>query len=164
MKTTVHDQELQRRFDAVLSIADQRNAIRVWRDSQHEDVSEDSFLAKQLGERLGVLLQFLSAGRTPSSLALRTWCVLYAVRPDLVGHETIQAAADRFSVSEQRLCQLLKLFRERTGFRYESRVGVLSNEKRAKVVLAMSAARSALAEDRRRLKRFAARMKEPFAS
>ena len=76
----------------------------------------------------------------------------------------IQQAADRFGISQQRVCQLLKLFKGATGFTYTNRVGKRSVAKQRKCTEAMSAARSAKAEAAkvnferlRRLKSFASR-------
>ena len=133
----------QFRHDQRLAIADQRESVRAWIEQEHADFSEEPYLMRQLAERLGRLLEFLSAGKTPSSFAVRTWCMLYAVRPDLVSHEAIQVAADRFGISQQRLCQQLQVFKERTGFTYACRVGKRSLEGQRKVTDAMTAARIA---------------------
>lgn len=160
---TLHSLELQRRLDHRIRIADEHNAVAAWRDAQADDELADSYLATQLGERLGIVLQFLAKAPTPHALAARSWCLLYAVRPDLVGYESIQTAADRLGISQQRLCQLLKLFKTATGFVYANRVGRCSPDKQRKAIEAMSAARSAMAEARRRLHRFSVRHHEEAA-
>jgi hypothetical protein len=160
---TLYAIELQRRLDHRIRIADARNAVSAWRESQSDDELADSYLATQLGERLGVLLEFLAKAPTPDALAARSWCLLYAVRPDLVDYESIQTAADRLGISQQRLCQLLKLFKTATGFVYANRVGRCSPDKQRKAIDAMAAARSAMAEARRRLHRFSTRQNEEAA-
>jgi len=97
-------------------------------------------------EKLGFLFEFFARAKNQRGMAMRVWCVLYAVRPDLIGNETIQTAADRFEVSQQRLCEVLEIMKQQTGITYRSKVGLMANaETQRKAIDAMSAARSAKA-------------------
>jgi hypothetical protein len=117
-------------------------AVRAWQDAQREEESGNGFLFAQLVEQLGIIFEFLAASTTPSGMAARAWVMLYAVRPDLIRHETAREAAERMGVSEQRLFQQLEIFRRRTGYVHRSRVGACDATTRRKIVEAMSRARS----------------------
>jgi hypothetical protein len=60
----------------------------------------------------------------------------------LVRNETIQVAADRFEVSQQRLCEVLETMKAQTGITYRSKVGVTDMETQRRRIDAMSRARS----------------------
>jgi hypothetical protein len=145
----VADPELETMFEG----ADRDEALRLWREERDER-TVDSERFSELVEQLGILLEFFAAARTAEGLAMRTWATLYAVRPDLIGHETIQSAADRFGVSQQRVCEILKLFKDRIGFEYPSRVGACDAAKTRMRIEAMTRARIAKAA------RFRARREE----
>lgn len=98
-----------------------------WRHNRGEDTSAQWGV---LLEKLGILFDYLASSLDPRGMAMRTWCVLYAVRPDLIDNETIDVAAERFGVSQQRLCELLRHMRERTGITYRCKVGVSSTQEK----------------------------------
>lgn len=130
--------------------ADRGEALRLWHEQQRENEPPDAFLLAELVDRLGILFEFFAASTTPTGTAARVWTALYAVRPDLIGHETIQQGADRLGISQQRLCQQLDGFKKKTGFVYPSRVGACDAERARMRIEAMSRARSAKAERFRR--------------
>ena len=117
-------------------------SLRQWRDEQNED--DDGGWAVML-EKLDFLFGFLASSNNPRAMAMRVWCVLYAVRPDLINNETTQAAADRFEVTEQRVSGLLAEMKKRTGITYRSRTGMSDPATQRKAIDAMSRARSAKA-------------------
>lgn len=106
-------------------------SIRLWQESEAglDDESWDELLAK-----LGTLFEWLAGNPSqplsiaPRSMALRLWCLLYAVRPDLIRNETGAVASQRFEVSDQRIFQVLGDLKAKTGISYESRLGRNSPE------------------------------------
>jgi hypothetical protein len=123
-------------------------SLREWQDSERD--TDDGGWSIML-EKLGFLFDFLASSNNPRAMAMRVWCVLYAVRPDLIDNETTQAAADRFEVSEQRMSGLLAEMKKKTGITYRCRTGMTDAITQRRTIDAMSAARSAKA------KRFAMR-------
>jgi hypothetical protein len=137
-----HDADggLETLFDA----ADRAEAVRLWREQNRlaDAGRADSESFAVLVEKLGAIFEFVAASTSPAGMAMRVWAMLYAVRPDLVRHETIQQAADRFGVSQQRLCQQLDAFKRRTGFTYVSRVGLCDPESAKARIEAMTRGRA----------------------
>lgn len=135
----VTETDLDGRFDILAN--DQ--SFQDWlhqKDADETNDSRDDFLHK-----LGFIFEFLATSNQPRGMAMRAWALIYAVRPDLVHDETAQVAADRFGVSQQRICEILKELTEKTGIKYVSKVGYTDANTRRKQVDAMSAARSAKA-------------------
>ena len=129
-------------MDGQLDIILQRLAVDQW---QHADDEQEDGVWGHMLERMGFLFEFFAGASTSRGMAMRVWAVLYAVRPDLIDNETIQVAADRFEVSQQRLCEVLGEMKKRTGITYRSKVGMAEPERARKAIDAMSAARSAKA-------------------
>jgi hypothetical protein len=135
-------------FDGRLRYIIDDISLREWMDTQSdvEDVEWGPLL-----EKLGFLFEFFARSTSPRGMAMRVWSVLYAVRPDLIRHETILAAATRFEVSEQRLCEVMWEMKKQTGITYRSKVGIADSATQRRITDAMHAGKRAKAA------RFAAR-------
>jgi len=138
----------QQAYDFAVNHVFEDLSLRQWLDEER-DIEDDGMTA--LLEKLGVFLEFLGLSNHPRGMGIRVWCLLYAVRPDLINNETTQAAADRFGVAEQQVSQTLALMKKRTGITYRSRTGMTDLETQRRRVDAMTAGRIAKA------KRFAMR-------
>jgi hypothetical protein len=107
-------------------------SIRSWQQSE-ADFGQDSSWDELL-EKMGSLFSWLAGNPlrptscSANAMAVRLWCFLYAVRPDLINDETAYVAAERFGVSNQRIFQILDDLKAKTGICYESRLGRLSPE------------------------------------
>ncbi|MEN9841010.1 MAG: hypothetical protein RL376_810 [Verrucomicrobiota bacterium] len=91
------------RYEAAMIAADRNQSLEQWakvlRERKHEQSAADVILSSMV-ELLAPVLCYLAAAKTAQAASIRVWCVLYAVRPDLVDHETFQDAADRHGVSQ----------------------------------------------------------------
>jgi len=127
-------------LDSRLDIIAQALSLEQW---QHGNAEESHAVGwTELLEKLGSLFEFFARAQNPRGMAMRVWCVLYAVRPDLIDNETIQTAADRFEVSQQRVCEVLETMKRQTGITYRSKVGVTDMDTQRMRIDAMSRARS----------------------
>jgi hypothetical protein len=142
----------QQAYDFAVDAIFQESSFREWQDAE-KDIDDGGWSI--MLEKLGFLFDFLASSNNPRAMAMRVWCVLYAVRPDLINHETTQAAADRFEVSEQRVSGLLAEMKKRTGITYRSRTGMTDIETQRRRIDAMHAAKRA-----NRAARFAGRTTE----
>jgi len=114
----------QERFDFAMRRADRKEAMRRWRDQlRGVDLYDESGLFERLAEVIGPLYEYLAKAQNTRSMGMRAWCLLYAVRPELIDYQTIQAAADSFGVTQEALCyQLKQLEASFPGFTYIRRM------------------------------------------
>jgi hypothetical protein len=67
-------------------------------------------------EALSRLLIWMADARTLQNRGVRTTIALHCVRPDLIGHPTLEQISHRAGCSRQALSKLVESFRLTTGF------------------------------------------------
>ena len=99
-----------------------RESMARWRDELRAEEVPDQLVFERLVGILHPVLEYIGASCTPTMMAVRMWCLLYAVRPDLVEYESLVSAERRFGVSEQVIHKALREI-EKTipGFTYQRR-------------------------------------------
>jgi len=106
-----------------LQILDARAALSNWRDELRRVPAEsDDELLERMADAMGPLYEFFADAQNPRSMGIRAWCLVYAIRPDLIGHQTIQSGAEFFGVTQEAVCyQLKQLEASFPGFKYVRR-------------------------------------------
>jgi len=74
-----------------------RHSIEVWRDQLNGESAPQ--YADELIDGMRSILEYLSVCPRPATVAARVWAILYLVRPELIGYETLKSAAVRFNCS-----------------------------------------------------------------
>lgn len=96
----------QLRYELRMMRTDRNQAMQAWLQKQREmrfNLSDETVLLDRLAEMLAPLFEYIAAGNNSRVMGMRAWCLLYAVRPELIDHETFQAAADKFGVSQENM-------------------------------------------------------------
>jgi hypothetical protein len=123
MLTILTRNEIEHRHNLAAKRADAQESMRVWREQVRGiNLSSDSDFLAQLADALRPLYDYLANAQNPRSMGMRAWCLLYAVRPELIDFQTIQAGADYFGVTQEAVCyQLKQLEAAFPGFKYVRR-------------------------------------------
>lgn len=96
----------QLRYELRMMRTDRNQAMQAWIQKQREmrfNLSDETVLLERLAEMLSPLFEYIAAGNNSRVMGMRAWCLLYAVRPELIDHETFQAAAEKFGVSQENM-------------------------------------------------------------
>lgn len=116
-RLTRKQHELAERVEVAKLYQDRTRALSQWRDRVREQLngrSLEAILLAEMAALLSPLLEYLSAAKTANIHGVRVWCVLYAVRPELINYETFQQCADRFGCTQENVvyhfARLKKLF------------------------------------------------------
>lgn len=123
------------------------------------EMSDQEFFQRMI-DVLSPVLEYLACAGTSQNMAVRTWCLLYAVRPDLIHYEGLKSAEERLGVSfvhiSHRL-QELKDFVPGFSFRRRPRDNVkqsnATTEGRARVAMRTRLARDGAVLDQPESKR-----------
>lgn len=68
-------------------------------------------LFSQMAELLAPVLLFIADGRRGGTMDIRSWVVLYVVKPEAIANESMVAFAKRRGVSQVRVYELVSKFR-----------------------------------------------------
>lgn len=100
-----------------IRLADDRRAFRDWCVSNRDCVTDESKLIGAMADVLSPLFMFLAdgyrGGPSGNTLSLRAWIILYALRSDLIGNDTLKQAAERLGTTSSQLSRVLRILRER---------------------------------------------------
>lgn len=112
-----------------------RHSLNTWRENRREEglVSPDFH---RLISTLNPIFDYLAGTVIPMNMAMRVWCLLYVVRPDLIEYESFEMAGMRFGVSDESMrIYLKKLLKEIPDYKFVARpaVGPNSLEHRRRV-------------------------------
>ena len=94
--------------DKAVRIGGDRRELARWLVEQRR--VEDYSPFKHLAEMLTPVFQFLADGYATGNLEIRAWVILYAIRPDLLGGETMKEFADLRGVHHYAIQDVLKKF------------------------------------------------------
>jgi hypothetical protein len=85
-----------------------RESLSRWRDELRSESMPDQLVFERLVGILHPVLEYIGSSCSPTMMAVRMWCLLYAVRPDLIEYESLVSAERRFGVSEQVIHKALR--------------------------------------------------------
>lgn len=87
-------------------------SIVEWGEQQRQGAEVDDRM-QTLVENLNDLFQFVYCSPDPKHVTARVWAVLYLVRPELIGYESVRSAAERLGMSDEMVRQAVRRFRKR---------------------------------------------------
>lgn len=93
-----------------------------WRAQLQVPHCSDTVVFQRVAGVLGPVLEYLGSSCTPTAMAVRAWCLLYCMRPDLIEYESLVSASKRFGVSHQVINRILRDFEDAVpGFHFVRR-------------------------------------------
>jgi hypothetical protein len=84
-----------------------RASLEQWLNDHHGHAREERDFGA-LVDVLNPVFDYLAGATDPNNTAMRVWCLLYVVRPDLIEFESFNTAGMRFGVSDESLRVYLK--------------------------------------------------------